>query len=219
MGADSSGIDVVVFDYGDVISLSPAREDRAKMEELAGVPADGLWSAYWSERRAYDQGMGAAEYWSRVAARAGADWDPATLHGLWALDVGSWLHVRADTARVLGLLGQRGVRTALLSNAPSDISGALRNAPVMAGFDALFFSSELGVCKPEAEIYEHVLGELGTAPQRTAFIDDREENVLAAERLGIAAHHYSGDEGMVSFLTGHGLLEAPGSPAAPAVRP
>lgn len=214
MDADSSGIDVVVFDYGDVVSLSPPREDRAKMEELAGVPADDLWSAYWSERRAYDGGIGGAEYWSRVAARAGADWDAATLHGLWALDVGSWLHVREDTARVLDQLGRRGVRTALLSNAPLDISGALRNAPMTAGFDALFFSSELGLCKPDPAIYERVLGELGAAPKRTAFIDDREENVLAAKRLGIAAHHYAGDDGLAAFLAGHGLLDTPGRPAA-----
>ncbi|GAA4909376.1 HAD family hydrolase [Streptomonospora salina] len=211
---DPDGIDVVVFDYGDVLSLNPPQEDRRRMERLAGVPADDLWSAYWQERRAYDGGITAAEYWTRVAARAGAEWDTATLHGLWALDVGSWLHVREGTARVLGTLGRRGVRTALLSNAPTDIAGALRTAPVMAGFDALYFSAELGVCKPDPAIYEHVLGEMGTAAGRTAFVDDREENVLAAKRLGLTTHHYTGDDGLVSFLAEHGLIDTPGRTAA-----
>ncbi|GAA1781522.1 HAD family phosphatase [Streptomonospora arabica] len=201
-----SDIEAVVFDFGDVISQSPPPEDRARMERLAGVPADDLWSAYWSERRAYDRGVSAREYWGAVARRVGADWDTATLHGMWALDVGSWLHVRGDTARVLDLLARRGVRSALLSNAPVGIAAALRQSPVMSGFEALFFSCDLGLCKPEAAIYEHVLEALGTAPERTAFVDDREENVLAAKRLGISAHHYAGGGDLVSFLVGHGLL-------------
>ncbi|MUL42949.1 HAD family phosphatase [Streptomonospora sp. PA3] len=198
----------MVFDFGAVISRTPPPEDRARIEALAGVPAEDLWAAYWSERRAYDRGIGAAEYWGRIARRVGADWSTATLHGLWALDVGSWLHVREDTTRILDLLAERGVRTALLSNAPLDIAGALRRSPVTAGFEALFFSCDLGVCKPESGIYEHVLGALGTAPERTAFVDDREENVLAAKRLGIVAHHFSGDGDLEPFLAGHGLIGA-----------
>ncbi|MDT0303680.1 HAD family hydrolase [Streptomonospora wellingtoniae] len=208
MDTGDAGIEAVVFDFGDVISLSPPPEDRARMERLAGVPADDLWPAYWSERRAYDRGRSAQEYWGAVARRVGADWDTATLHGMWALDVGSWLHVRQHTARVLDRLMQRGVRTALLSNAPVDISAALRHSPVTASFEALFFSCDLGLCKPEAEIYEHVLEAMGTAPERTAFVDDREENVLAAKRLGISVHHYAGGDGLVSFLVDHGLLDA-----------
>lgn len=206
MGPDNSAIDVVVFDFGDVISQTPPPEDKAAMERVAGVPADDLWSAYWQERRAYDGGIGAAEYWGRIARRVGADWDAAAVHELWALDVGSWIHVREDSVRILHRLAENGVRLALLSNAPLDIAAALRRSPVLLGFEALFFSAELGICKPDSGIYEQVLHELGSAAERTAFVDDREENVLAAKRLGIVAHHYAGTGGLESFLIEHGLF-------------
>ncbi|QBI55234.1 HAD family hydrolase [Streptomonospora litoralis] len=208
MGSGSSDIDVVVFDFGDVISRTPPPEDQKAMQEVAGVAPEDLWAAYWSERRAYDRGIEAVEFWRRVARRVGAEWSSATVHELWALDVGSWIHVREDSAHLLDRLSGDGVRLALLSNAPRDIAGALRHSPVMRPFEALFFSAELGRCKPEPEIYEHVLSELGTAAERTAFVDDREENVLAAQRFGIAAHRYADHAGLESFLDDHGLLGA-----------
>ncbi len=39
--------------------------------------------------------------------------------------------------------------------------------------------------KPDAEIYQTLLGKYGLAPENTLFIDDRENNIRAAEKLGI----------------------------------
>ncbi|HEV2687298.1 MAG TPA: HAD-IA family hydrolase [Bryobacteraceae bacterium] len=39
--------------------------------------------------------------------------------------------------------------------------------------------------KPGPEIYQHCLRGLGAAPSDTLFLDDRPENVHAAEALGI----------------------------------
>ena len=55
---------VVVFDYGEVISVSPDDVDRAQIENLAGVQhggADGIrkadfWAAYWKYRDGLDEG-------------------------------------------------------------------------------------------------------------------------------------------------------------------
>ncbi|MDA0566087.1 HAD family phosphatase [Streptomonospora sp. S1-112] len=201
MAAAGHRVEAIVFDYGEVISQPPSAEDRTTLERLAGGSAEEFWTAYWAERREYDAGIGGDEYWRRIAARLGADWDAAHRHALWAVDVGSWLHVRPESTAVLERLADRGVRLALLSNAPFDISGALRHSPVLARFEALFFSADLGRCKPEPEVYRHVLDQLGTAPERTAFVDDREENILAAKELGIVAHHYAGTADLESFLT------------------
>jgi len=52
-------------------------------------------------------------------------------------------------------------------------------------FDVLIFSCKEGFRKPGKEIYEIALRRLNTQPEETIFIDDRIENIRAAESLGI----------------------------------
>jgi epoxide hydrolase-like predicted phosphatase len=62
-------------------------------------------------------------------------------------------------------------------------------------FDAVVISGEVGMRKPEAEIYTHVLDLLGVRPGETVFVDDLQPNVDAAEALGlVGVHHTSYDE-------------------------
>lgn len=51
--------------------------------------------------------------------------------------------------------------------------------------ERLFVSHEIGVRKPDPRAYEIVLDYLKLRPEATIFIDDKEENVDAANRLGI----------------------------------
>ncbi len=197
-------VGTVVFDYGEVLSRPQPAWARAEMERLADVPAADFWPAYWAERPHLDAGVTAAEFWERVARRSGAAWDtrtaPEIVQALWAADVRSWLEVAPETSGIVSRIARHGVRLALLSNAPHDIAGVLRRSPLLAPFDALFFSCDLGACKPDPAVYTHVLTTLGTAPEETVFVDDREENVVAAKRLGIDAHHFSDADDLESFL-------------------
>jgi FMN phosphatase YigB (HAD superfamily) len=52
-------------------------------------------------------------------------------------------------------------------------------------FDAVVISSEVGMRKPEPQIFRHVAGLLGLSPQECVFIDDIEANVTAAEQVGL----------------------------------
>lgn len=52
-------------------------------------------------------------------------------------------------------------------------------------FDYKFLSFELSFKKPEREFYEHALKIINVKPEECAFIDDKLENVEAAQKLGI----------------------------------
>ncbi|MCS7037239.1 MAG: HAD family phosphatase [Saprospiraceae bacterium] len=52
-------------------------------------------------------------------------------------------------------------------------------------FDAVYYSHEVGLRKPDERIYAYVLQDAGLKPEETIFIDDLEANVRAAEALGI----------------------------------
>jgi len=54
-------------------------------------------------------------------------------------------------------------------------------------FDAVFASNKIGLSKPDPEFYRYILKKEGVHPENTFFVDDTEENVLSAERMGINA--------------------------------
>jgi 2-haloacid dehalogenase len=56
--------------------------------------------------------------------------------------------------------------------------------PWLADFEGIVVSSHEGVVKPEPAIYHVLLDRYTVAPQGAVFVDDRPENVAAAEDLG-----------------------------------
>lgn len=52
-------------------------------------------------------------------------------------------------------------------------------------FDAVYYSHLIRLRKPDRAVYEYVLADAEINPEETLFIDDLEENVSAARRLGI----------------------------------
>jgi len=76
-------------------------------------------------------------------------------------------------------------RLVMLSNVNRDGLKRSKNNLHFNFFDYKFLSFDLGLIKPEREIYEHVLKEIDARPEECVFIDDKPENVEAARKLGI----------------------------------
>jgi glucose-1-phosphatase len=56
-------------------------------------------------------------------------------------------------------------------------------------FEKVYFSFEVGMRKPDAEIYLHVLHQNELSPKRTLFVDDKKENTDTAQELGLQTWH------------------------------
>jgi putative hydrolase of the HAD superfamily len=193
----------VIFDYGEVISLAPSAADREVITRLAGVNGDDqqFWTAYFAHRDGLDQGTaGVAAYWRAIAADTGARWDSARVHELWAADFRSWLSINAATIEAIADLRAGGTPLALLSNAGADFASFFRHGPLGDFFSACYVSGELGLLKPHAEIYRHVLDDLGITPAEAVFIDNRAANVAGAEALGITGHVFTDAGTLREFL-------------------
>jgi putative hydrolase of the HAD superfamily len=194
----------VIFDYGEVISLAPSAADRDVITRLAGVAADcePFWRSYSAHRDGLDQGSAGAEaYWQAIAADIGASWDAARVHELWVADFRGWLSINPGIIEVLADLKAGGTRLALLSNAGPDYGSYFRAGPLGDFFAACYVSGELGLLKPQPEIYRHALDDLGISAAEAVFIDNREANVRGAEALGITGHLFTDVTGLRAFLT------------------
>jgi putative hydrolase of the HAD superfamily len=203
----------VIFDYGEVVSLSQSQADRAVIAGLAGAgdgaAAERFWAAYSAHRDGLDLGKaGVAAYWRAIADDIGARWDQARVHELWAADLRSWLSINPAVIDVLADLRAGNTPLALLSNAGPDYASFFRHGPLADFFSACYVSGELGLLKPHAEIYRHVLGDLGIAPAEAVFIDNRESNVAGAQALGITGHLFTGPGPLRAFLASRGPTAA-----------
>jgi epoxide hydrolase-like predicted phosphatase len=100
--------------------------------------------------------------------------------------------------KAIETLHDSGIKTCLLSNSwggkdyPMDILGKL--------FDAIVISGEVGMRKPDAEIYLLAVERIGLDPPQCVFIDDLQHNVEAAEAVGMTGLHHTETESTVAEL-------------------
>jgi len=73
-------------------------------------------------------------------------------------------------------------------------------------FDPLILSGELGVAKPDPEIFNHLLQELQVRAENCLFIDDSSENIREAERQGFDTIHFKSPELLREELIDRKLL-------------
>lgn len=199
---------VVVFDYGEVLSMSPSEDDRQGILDAAGATADTFWPAYWRHRDDLDHGtVSVPDYWARVGGDLGLGFGPADVQRLWASDFRSWISVEPGSIDILHDLHEGGTRLALLSNAGFDFGDPFRRAPFARYFEQIFISAELGMIKPDPEIYRHVARQLGIEPSAMVFIDNKKTNVDGAVDAGVTGHVFTGVDELRAFLTS--LAEEP----------
>ncbi len=198
-------IEVVLFDLGGVLvdlgGVGP-------MKELSAIDTDDeFWDRWLTCRwvRAFERGectpdefaAGIVEDWGLTADAAAfleafQDWPGRLFPGAEALIE----HVHAK------------LPIGCLSN-----TNALHwdrhfgTWPILEHFDYRFLSYELGVVKPDKELFEHVVEALPAAAERVLFLDDNLVNVNGAIDAGLVARHVRGVDGARAALVETGVLD------------
>lgn len=180
----------VVFDFGKVISRPTAALPR--LAAMLGADPAGFRTAYFAERDRYDRGCGELPYWRAVGDRLGTPVDEALAAELTTVDNAGWLDTDPDSLQLIEELNERRVPLAVLSNASASFGRAVERQPWARAFRHLVFSADLLMAKPDAEIYEHLLRTIGAPAGECTFLDDRQDNVTAAQQLGMHAHVWRG---------------------------
>jgi putative hydrolase of the HAD superfamily len=97
------------------------------------------------------------------------------------------LNIPGDTLETLKKLKGRNLKLGLLSNADVMEIDRWQDSPLAACFDSTVFSCHAGYAKPDREIYEISLLELGVSASEAVFIGDGGSDELAgAKRAGLS---------------------------------
>ncbi|MGH8931570.1 MAG: HAD-IA family hydrolase [Egibacteraceae bacterium] len=71
--------------------------------------------------------------------------------------------------------------------------------------EGVWASHHLGVRKPDPEFYYQLLTRIDHPAPRCLFVDDQENNCVAAEATGMRAHHFDGAAGLAERLAAEGI--------------
>ncbi|MEM7567415.1 MAG: HAD family phosphatase [Pseudomonadota bacterium] len=194
----------VVFDFGKVIiDWDAARavghlfssEDEARAE-LARIDF-GAWNLEQDRGRSWADGFAAAP-----------DARTRAIYEAYLADIDA-AHAQAmpGTSDLVTRLHAKGVPLFGLTNAAREAVEACRRMhAAIRLMDDIVISADEGLLKPDAAIYHVLMDRTGRAPSDHVFIDDKADNVAAAEALGMRGHHFTGADALETFLTQEGLL-------------
>lgn len=85
---------------------------------------------------------------------------------------------------------RREAPVSIITNGTSRLPVELRQLGIEDEFDYIFNTSDLGVNKPDPEVYRMITKRVGVDLTESFFVDDLVENVEAAAALGMRAHLY-----------------------------
>ncbi|MBI4003988.1 MAG: HAD family phosphatase [Candidatus Omnitrophica bacterium] len=105
-----------------------------------------------------------------------------------------------DVTQLMPRLRKRHKLLALTNTNVLHLAHIKTSFPALAIFDHWVASCEVGIRKPEAEIYAFAAKQAGVRPQAAIYIDDRPELVEAGRSAGLKAIRYeSGDQLIQEF--------------------
>ncbi|MBM4423989.1 MAG: HAD family phosphatase [Chloroflexi bacterium] len=183
-------IHALLFDVGGVLLRTEDLSGRRKWEARFGLGdwelADTVFNNPVSNAAAIGQAT-EIDAWEWVRRHF-----DLTAEELTALQQDFWSGDRFDFPLIQWVAEKRGrYRTGILSNAWGGARKFLTShPPIVAAFEELVISAEEGLRKPDPEIYERALRRLGVSAAEAVFVDDVQENVEAARRVGMTAIHF-----------------------------
>jgi putative hydrolase of the HAD superfamily len=176
-------IDTLIFDLGNVLIFHDNRFLCRRLAEKAGLASaevERLISPdFWAA--VHGGAVSAEELRRQVCATLGLELTASAFDELWAC------HFRVNQPmlpQVEALVGR--VKLLALSNTNAiHARYVLLALPVLKRFDQVLFSHELGMIKPDPEIFREALRRAKSEADATAFFDDIPEYVEAARSVGI----------------------------------
>jgi putative hydrolase of the HAD superfamily len=176
-------IRAVLFDAGGVLLHRRIHEVLARWDEALGLERDTfLFALYGGTDETVLVGNGEVDdHWAAVALGLGLD----SVQARRVRDeLDAAVTVDSQLASFLAALRPR-CCTAIVTNGWADVRAELGRHGLDGLVDELVVSAEVGVAKPDPAILELTLERLGAVAAEAVLVDDSEENVAAAEALGM----------------------------------
>jgi putative hydrolase of the HAD superfamily len=180
----------VLFDAGGTLVL----QDPTSLAELLhhDVSAELAYEAHYRAMDAYARrrldGDEISWAWWQEHYFTGLGYPQPAQGALLTNDgYGLWSAAIPGTALALDVLRESGVRLAVVSNSDGSVRGSLERAGLLDRFEFVVDSYEVGVAKPEPEIFHVALRRMDVEPALAWYVGDSiYHDIGGAQRAGLA---------------------------------
>ena len=198
--------DALLFDLGRVVIDIDFSKALSCWAAHAGCTSSDIAARFVRDEayRRHEVGtISDAEYFATLRAALGiAISDEAFLEGWNAIFAG-------EMPGIAPLLARAGARMPLYAfsntNRPHVAHFSTVYADILRHFRTVFLSSTIGLRKPDAAAYDHVIKAIGAPAGRIVFFDDLAENIEGARASGLKAVQVRSSEDVAGALVALGI--------------
>ncbi len=175
---------VVLLDWGGVISPGGTPDElMARMAQLIDAHPDKIRDALRSQTALFKRGkLTLEQFWQGMENDLGHPIPPE------ARNVWTKIEDLAPSKDILEFvqnLKTRGYTVAILSNTFPNTAEEIKQQGWYGMYDPVILSSDIGMAKPDAEIYDYTVSLLGVSPDEIVFVDDQQRCLDPAAALGM----------------------------------
>jgi len=178
-------IKAIIWDFGGVLLRTEDPGPRQQLAQRLGTSPGELEYLVFAGDSSLQAQLGKIsldQHWENIRLHYG--FQPEEMQGF---KTSFWAGDQLDYELVDIIRRLRGrYRTALLSNAWENLRSLMTNDwHISDAFDTIVISAEVGLMKPDPQVFNLILEKLSAAPPEAVFIDDFKVNIEAARHQGL----------------------------------
>ena len=197
-------IKTIIFDLGHVVIDFDWKPALQKVMTACDASPDEIY-AYFTDPandRLFVEGkISAGDFYEQIQAALGLRLSFEAFRAVYA-DI---FYPMPDVEAIIKKLEKKYTLGVLSNTNEIHFPYVMEKFPVLNYFDSFILSYEEKTQKPHYEIYARALEVLQSPPNKTVFIDDIQENVIAASQIGMRAIHFSSAEKLIADLNRFGV--------------
>lgn len=197
-------LDAVLYDLGNVLV---GWDPYAPFDRLDRAEVDAFFAE--TDFLAHNHEQDAGRSWAELRALVARSWPQhAPLVDRYVDGFAASLTGPVPgSAEIVDELAATGTRLYGLTNWSAELfHHAVPAAPAIGRLEGIVVSGEVGLAKPDPEIFRLTVDRFDLDPARTLFVDDSPANVRSAQDVGLHAVHFTTSAALRSELVTLGLL-------------
>lgn len=182
-------LEVIFFDFGGVLAEEGFRKGLISIAHLNGLDPELFVKTAFEVTFGDGFVMGKSDektFWQILRERTGIKGSDKALRN----EVLSRFELRTWMLELIKRLKKASIRVAILSDQTNWLDDLEAQYNFFKWFNRIFNSFYMGKCKRDSSIFDDVLYEMGSIPERSLFVDDDRENIERARRKGLHTIHY-----------------------------
>lgn len=183
-------IKAILFDFGGVVYQHPKRVVPVILSKIYHVPVDVADNAYMAIKRdLYSGQTSIIDFIDSISLSLNKNLDPYEVKKLW---LKYYAEVAVENPQIIQLIGKlrKNYKVYLFSNTTEISHTHNKTTGIYKYFDDVFLSFKMKLMKPEPVFFRQVMKKTGFKADEYLLVDDTEENLKTAQKLGLHTIHF-----------------------------